>query len=352
DIPGEHTSPTQPFSSLPPLSPLALDLSKPLGITGADDARCRTILSHLRNNGMYTPVSFQGSLLFPSNVGGVNWGSTALDPATGILYANTNRTPFMIQLQRRPRFTLASRSFRIFLGVAALALVILALLLLHLVWRRKRGAGLAVALAGLAVIAGSAAGLGLAIKRHISNRPWLGTGVFAAHFGKEFGENFGVPYVLLRQPLQSEPGRPCSPTPWGTVSALNLNTGQTAWQTPLGTRMPGLQTGTINVGGPIVTAGGLVFTAASAEPLLRAFDAATGQQLWTGPLPVPAQATPMTYVANEKQFVIVAAGGHGALGTEGSDTLVAFSLRNAATQVTAGSALRNAATQVTAGSAR
>ena len=80
------------------------------------------------------------------------------------------------------------------------------------------------------------------------------------------------------------------------------------------------------MGGTAVTAGGLVFTAASEESLLRAFDSSTGEELWTGALPVPAQATPMTYTYKGKQYVVIAAGGHGLFGTQTGDAVVAYAL--------------------------
>jgi quinoprotein glucose dehydrogenase len=163
---------------------------------------------------------------------------------------------------------------------------------------------------------------------HLSQNNWHTKGVLLAkHFGKEYGRNAGTRYDLFREPMAS-PDYPCSPTPWGTVSALNLDTGKTAWQTPLGTELPGTHTGTFNVGGPIVTAGGLVFTTASQEPLLRAFDSTTGQELWTEPIPVPSQATPMTYTIKGKQYLVIADGGHTNFGTAISDAIIAFPCHN------------------------
>jgi quinoprotein glucose dehydrogenase len=144
-------------------------------------------------------------------------------------------------------------------------------------------------------------------------------------FGRDYGSNSGTPYASFSEPL-ALPDYPCSPMPWGAVSALNLNTGKTAWQTPLGTDLPGAHTGTFNVGGPIVTAGGLLFTAASQEPFLRAFDSTTGEELWTEPIPVPSQATPMTYTLKGKQYLVIADGGHTDFGTPISDAIIAFSL--------------------------
>jgi quinoprotein glucose dehydrogenase len=98
------------------------------------------------------------------------------------------------------------------------------------------------------------------------------------------------------------------------------------WETTLGTMIPGRKTGSINVGGPITTAGNLVFTAATIEPYLRAFNAGTGQEIWRGSIPASAQATPMTYSVNGRQFVVICAGGHGLLGARQSDAVVAFAL--------------------------
>jgi quinoprotein glucose dehydrogenase len=88
----------------------------------------------------------------------------------------------------------------------------------------------------------------------------------------------------------------------------------------------GKQTGSLSLGGVMVTAGGLVFSAGTREPLLRAYDAATGEELWKGDLPAPAQATPMTYEVNGRQFVVIAAGGSGLWGTKTGDAVVAFAL--------------------------
>ena len=110
---------------------------------------------------------------------------------------------------------------------------------------------------------------------------------------------------------------------------MNLNTGKVVWRQPLGTMAKDGRsafTGSITLGGPMATAGGLLFSAATPEPLIRAFDRRDGKLLWTGALPVPAQATPMTYVLDGRQFVVIAAGGHGLEGTAQSDAVVAFAL--------------------------
>jgi quinoprotein glucose dehydrogenase len=127
---------------------------------------------------------------------------------------------------------------------------------------------------------------------------------------------------------------PCNRPPWGTLTAIVASTGEVKWESPLG-RLSGTenvaeasQWGSISLGGPIVTAGGLVFMAGTLDPAIYAFDVQSGASLWKGDLPTSARSTPMTYrAANGKQYVVVSAGGHGiAGGAPLGDYLVAFSL--------------------------
>jgi quinoprotein glucose dehydrogenase len=118
--------------------------------------------------------------------------------------------------------------------------------------------------------------------------------------------------------------------PWGTLSAIDLNTGEFVWQTTLG-EFPELTakgvppTGTENYGGPVVTAGGLIFIGASKDEMFRAYDQKTGKVLWQTKLPAGGYATPATYMVNGRQFVVIACGG-GKMGTKGGDAYVAFAL--------------------------
>jgi quinoprotein glucose dehydrogenase len=118
--------------------------------------------------------------------------------------------------------------------------------------------------------------------------------------------------------------------PWGTLNAIDLNTGEYLWRKPLG-EFPELTargvapTGTENYGGPVVTAGGLIFIAATKDEKIRAFDAKTGDKLWEAPLPAGGYATPATYAVDGRQFVVIACGG-GKMGTRSGDAYVAFAL--------------------------
>ncbi len=121
---------------------------------------------------------------------------------------------------------------------------------------------------------------------------------------------------------------PCTPPPFGTVMAVDLFTGKKIWDVPLGDMLPGKHgLGSVNFGGAIVTAGGLVFDSADWDGHFHAFDAENGKEIWSYQLPAGGQATPMTYVAGGKQYVVIAAGGHGKLGTKQGDYVVAFALQ-------------------------
>jgi quinoprotein glucose dehydrogenase len=142
----------------------------------------------------------------------------------------------------------------------------------------------------------------------------------------EFGDQDPSAYGVYRTFLFSPSGMPCNAPPWGATEAVDLFTGRVAWNVPLGSMAPGKSTGSINLGGPMATAGGLVFTSATIDPHLHAFDSETGTELWNYELPAAAQATPMTYMWKGKQYLVIAAGGHGKLGSKQGDYVIAFTL--------------------------
>jgi len=153
--------------------------------------------------------------------------------------------------------------------------------------------------------------------------------------GSDFSLQQGTPYGVRREALLSPWGLPCTKPPWGTLTAVDLRTARSLWEVPLGSTedlapffVPTRTLGTPTAGGPILTAGGLIFVGAAMDNYLRAFNVETGREIWKGRLPAGGQATPMTYLAgaDNRQFVVIAAGGHGKLGTRQGDAVVAFAL--------------------------
>lgn len=270
DVPGESTSPTQPFPTFPaPLHPHSLSPSDAFGFTPLDRGACRKKIEGLRNEGIFTPPSLGGSIQYPGVAGGSNWGSVAWDPERRLLVLNQNA---MAQVH-----TLIPRD-------------------------EERPSGLA--------------------SRHMGISPQEGT-----------------PYLVHQEVLLSPLGVPCVPLPWGSLMAVSLETGSKVWEIPFGTTrdmLPffpfGLDFGMPSMGGPIVTASGLVFIGASMDRALRAYDVESGELLFEGRLPAGGQATPMTYriAPDSRQLVVIAAGGHGTLGTRSGDSVVAYALPSAA----------------------
>jgi quinoprotein glucose dehydrogenase len=265
DVPGETTSPTQPFPLRPPpLVSHRMTEADVWGLTPLERRSCRERLSRVRNEGIYTPPGLgSGSLMYPGNAGGSNWGGIAVDPGRALAVANVNQIGFLVALYPGQEFE-----------------------------RAKAGGG----------------------------------------DGAEYAPQRGTPYALRRAPFLSSIGAPCSPLPWGKLVAVDLARGEVRWEVRLGTLRDMLplplpiEVGTPNLGGPLLTASGLVFIGAALDDYLRAFDAQTGEELWRGRLPAGGQATPMSYVIDGWQYVVIAAGGHGRMGTRAGDALVAFSL--------------------------
>jgi quinoprotein glucose dehydrogenase len=143
-----------------------------------------------------------------------------------------------------------------------------------------------------------------------------------------------TPYAVTITPFLSALGIPCTPPPWGELTAIDLKTRKVLWRKPLGNTRDlaplGIERdyGVPNVGGSLVTAGGLTFIAATTDRYLRAYDTATGQELWRSDLPAGGQATPMSYVSESsgRQFVVIAAGGHEHLGSKLGDSVIAYAL--------------------------
>jgi quinoprotein glucose dehydrogenase len=159
--------------------------------------------------------------------------------------------------------------------------------------------------------------------------------VAAGRFGRfrgEMGLQSGAPYAMVREVLKSPSGLPCAPPPWGELVAVDLAAGKIAWRRPLGSMsevFPGIapNTGSLMLGGPIVTASGLIFIGGTFDRRFRALSSATGTELWSTELPAGAHALPMAYEVDKKQYVVIAAGGHAKITEAGlGDALIAFAL--------------------------
>ncbi len=274
-VPGEAAWPTQPIPiKPPPLHPHSFDVEDIWGLTAEDSAECSALVSGLRNEGIFTPPSLEGTIVYPGFAGGVNWGSVAVHHERKIAITAINRLAAWVQLIPRDSFAKARRA---------------------------------------------ASQLG---ENDSGDR----------RFGAQFTAQRGTPYGMSRGWLESSSGLPCIAPPWGTLVAVDLNEGEVLWETPLGTLPPladhseAAGWGSFALGGPIVTAGGLVFIGAAMDDFIRAFDVDTGEEVWNAPLPAGGQATPMTYQVNGVQYVVIAAGGHGGMGTTLGDYVVAFAL--------------------------
>lgn len=258
DVEGEHASPTQPFPLAPPplIGDEGVDPARPYAASGTHGAECARLASGHRYEGVFTPPSREGSLLYPGNGAGTNWGGAAVDRERGLLVIPTSRFGTLVRLIDRDAVADSARQIR------------------------------------------------------------------ATGDDAEIGGQRGAPYAMLRRTWIVD-GVPCTPPPWGTLTALDLATGETRWQVPLGETATGLP----SAGGPIVTAGGLVFVAGTPDRTIRAYDIETGEVLWRAELPRDALATPMTYLgADDRQYVVIAAGGHGKWGLETGDYVIAFAL--------------------------
>ncbi|MGH9885419.1 MAG: pyrroloquinoline quinone-dependent dehydrogenase, partial [bacterium] len=265
DIAGEHASPTQPVPvAPPPLVPQRLDEADLYAPNPAHLEACRARLRGLRNDGLFTPPSVGGSLLYPFTGGGANWSGASFDEATGTLYVPVNNLAHVIRLKPLPESNLGSDD-----------------VVLH--------------------------------------------GLFSAGYWWLTGRGTGLRYHTERT-VFAEDGVPCNRPPWGSLVAVDLEHGAIRWSVPTGER-DGVQ-GLSSYGPPLATAGGLVFHAGTAELALRAHDAATGAVIARFPLPAGLHAGPITYKLHSggKQFLVIAPGGHVGTGTVLGDSVIAYTL--------------------------
>nr|WP_298100022.1 glucose/quinate/shikimate family membrane-bound PQQ-dependent dehydrogenase [uncultured Shinella sp.] len=262
-IPEDFTAPTQPISDLT-FSPPPLTEKNMWGVTMFDQLACRIDFLSMKYEGRYTPPSLQGTIVYPGNFGTFNWGSVAVDPERQIMFGMPTYLAFTSRLVPRDQVPPKGQDEK-----------------------------------------GSEQGL---------NR------------------NDGAPYGVFMGPFLGPLGIPCQAPPWGYVAGADLATGKTAWKHKNGTVMDmtplplPFKVGVPGIGGPMLTKGGVAFLGAAVDNYIRAYDVTTGRQLWEGRLPAGGQATPMTYTAGDKQYVLIVAGGHGSVGTKPGDYVIAYTL--------------------------
>jgi quinoprotein glucose dehydrogenase len=268
-VAGEHLSPTQPFPVAPPSVARhdAVTEDEAWGMMYFDTRSCRKKIAKLTSEGIFTPPSLEGTLQLPGYAGGINWGGLAFEPDEQIVVTFSMDLPMEVALIARDD-----------LG------------------------------------------------------PTYESGEFENF---DFARMSGTPYGMRRALLDSPLEVPCTTPPWGVLTAIDMRKGTINWQRSVGSIqdlapaiVPNLELGMGGLGGPIVTAGGVIFMAAVMDDYLRAFDLNDGKTLWQGRLPAGGQATPMTYFLKEtgKQYVVIAAGGHARIGTTPGDYVIAYAL--------------------------
>lgn len=275
----ERLSPTQPFSvGLPSVAGPDLTERAMWGMTPLDQLWCRLDFRQSRYDGPLTPPGLTGSIFFPGYGGGSNWGGVSVDRDRDIMIVNAMRMATRARLMPRDE---ADR-----LGLKRLA------------------PGVKIDMGGTVV-------------------------------------QEGVPYAAAISPMLSPLGMPCTPPPFGTLSAIDLRTRKLLWTQPYGSaegagpmgiksRIP-ITMGLPTFGGALTTRSGLTFIAASPDGYFRAIDTKTGKLVWRTKLPVPAISTPVSYFskASGRQFIVISAAGSKSLGTKIGDYVVAFALPKA-----------------------
>ena len=352
DLIGERLSPTQPVPTFyKPFVRQTLtekDLNPHLPDSSYQDIKER--LAKLKTGNMWHGPSQQGTIVFPGYSGGAEWGGASWDPETGILYVNANEMANVLHMMEVEKEKQSAEMTNL---EAGLSLYKSNCRGCHGVDRRGGEGNSALgdnpSLVGLEkrytesqfknlittgrnkmpAFSQLSEGEKDALASFILNLESLQKKKFVSPPKKE--NPTWVPYMATGyNKFFSKEGYPAVAPPWGTISAINLNTGEEVWKKPLGDypelKAKGIHSGTENYGGNVVTAGGLVFVGATKDEMFRAFNKMTGELLWETKLPAAAYATPAVYEANGKQYVVIACGGGGYLKTKSGDSYIAFAL--------------------------
>jgi quinoprotein glucose dehydrogenase len=342
-VPGEEAWPTQPFPLRPPpLVRLATYEADLTNITPEAHAFVLEQFKKYKTGPVYTPASLQGTITTPGHQGGAEWGGGAFDPNTGVLYVNVNEAPTINRLQPLDEADMSSaspvlRGAYIFNsncspchGFNRVGNPPLYPPLTNIDKSREEIRTILMHGRGIMPAFGQFPDdelddLLAYLKSDVTEvEPSTDNG------RSEAGE--GSPHYAQVAPFFLDPdGYPAISPPWGTLNAIDLNKGEILWKVPLG-EYPELvargirNTGAKNFGGPVLTAGNVVFIAATPDEKIRAFDKFTGKVLWEHQLPAGGYATPSVYMIDEKEYVVIVAGGGGKLDTKHGDSVIAFAL--------------------------
>jgi len=319
DLRGEQAWATQPFPLKP--APFARQSITESDVTPSERRRFRT----LRHGSLFTPPSREGTVVLPGFDGGGEWGGAAVDPQTGVLYVNASDIPWIAAMREPPQ----PQAVPPVSGAAVYAarcagchgsnrggrdraptLIDLSnrMTAAQLEQLFQTGRGFMPSFASMPSEERCAL-IGFLLDTTCRARPTMSAATETPRYAFAGYEKW-----------RDKSGLPAIKPPWGTLSAIDLNTGDYLWRIPLGGT-----SGTEQYGGPIVTAGGLVFIAATMDAKFRALDKSTGRLLWETSLPAAGYATPSTFSVGGKQYVVIAAGG-GKLGTKSGDAYVAYAL--------------------------
>lgn len=344
---GEKLSPTQPIPTFPKpfarQAPLTVaDLNTLVPDSSYQDIK-KKLEGYNTAAGIFTPPSKEGTVIFPGFDGGGEWGGPAYDPTTAVLYLNASQMPWILtmnEVKEKPKTgeTNLQAGERLYHSTCMAC---------H--GTERQGSGNNPTLVGVnkkydeqqfAALVTSGRRMMPAFK-HLAPSEIHAVASFVLDNKQEQKQKFtpparaedqwrNLPYTSTGyNKFLTKEGYPAIMPPWGTLTAVDLNTGEYLWKDTVGDypdwKAKGIHTGTEMYGGPVVTAGGLIFLAATSDAKIRAFNKRTGKLLWVADLPASGFATPAVYEVNGKQFLVIACGG-GKLGKPSGDAYVAFAL--------------------------
>ncbi len=346
DLVGERLSPTQPWPTY--ITPFARQslTEKDLNHLVSEDSyqEIKARLAQVNSGFIFNPTSKKGTVIFPGFDGGAEWGGPAYDPNTNILYVNANEMPWILTMIDRPSEVPQKENY----FTAGKRLYLSNCMACH--GPDKKGAGNYPTLIGVEKkytekTLNELIASGRRMMPAFKQLKEVEVSAIASYILdlKEKQSKAFVPPTVIKDPYRemlytstgynkflTKEGYPAVAPPWGTLNAIDLNSGKILWKDTLGDYpellAKGLHTGTENYGGPVVTAGGLVFIAATKDSKFRAFNKRTGKLLWETDLPAPGFATPTIYNYKGKQYIVIACGG-GKLGTASGDSYIAFALK-------------------------